>query len=71
MTAFATHAVVKVPEDAVRIEAGLMMFGLQSCIYGHWFSEFVPRMLCYNDPRCPDGSPVASATTCRPRTNRS
>ena len=59
MAAFGkTHALIEVPEDAVRIEAGLTMFGLQSRNYGHWFSEFVPRMLCYNDPRCPDGIPL-------------
>ncbi len=54
----ATRALVEVPEDPQAIEAGLMMFGLQSRNYGHWFCEFVPRMLCYNDPRCPDGIPL-------------
>ncbi|MCJ2087298.1 glycosyltransferase family 61 protein [Methylobacterium sp. E-005] len=59
MAAFAgTRALVEVPEDPHRIEAGLMMFGLQSRNYGHWFCEYVPRMLCYNDPRCPDGIPL-------------
>ncbi len=54
----ATRALVEVPEDAQAIEAGLMMFGFQSRNYGHWFCEFAPRMLCYNDPRCPDGIPL-------------
>ncbi|MDE3749485.1 glycosyltransferase family 61 protein [Methylobacterium radiotolerans] len=54
----ATRALVEVPEAARSLEAGLMMFGLQSRNYGHWFCEFVPRMLCYNDPRCPDGIPL-------------
>ncbi|WP_267423530.1 glycosyltransferase family 61 protein [Methylobacterium sp. GC_Met_2] len=59
MAAFAeTRALVEVPEDPHRVEAGLMMFGLQSRNYGHWFCEFVPRMLCYNDSRCPDGIPL-------------
>lgn len=54
----ATRALVEVPEAEHTIAAGLMMFGLQSRNYGHWFCEFVPRMLCYNDPRCPDGIPL-------------
>lgn len=59
MAAFgATRALVEVPEAEHAVEAGLMMFGLQSRNYGHWFCEFVPRMLCYNDPRCPDGIPL-------------
>lgn len=59
MAAFgATRALVEVPEVEYAVEAGLMMFGLQSRNYGHWFCEFVPRMLCYNDPRCPDGIPL-------------
>ncbi|WP_246689980.1 glycosyltransferase family 61 protein [Methylobacterium sp. WL7] len=59
MAAFGqTHALIELPENAERIEAGLVMFGLQSRNYGHWFSEFVPRMICYNDPRCPGGIPL-------------
>ncbi|MGU3287269.1 glycosyltransferase family 61 protein [Methylobacterium mesophilicum] len=59
MAAFGqSRALIEIPEDAERIEAGLMMFGLQSRNYGHWFSEYVPRMLCYNDPRCPSGIPL-------------
>lgn len=54
----ATRALVEVPEDAQTVEAGLMMFGFQSRNYGHWLLEFVPRMLCYNDSRCPDGIPL-------------
>ncbi|WP_342110984.1 glycosyltransferase family 61 protein [Methylobacterium sp. SI9] len=59
MAAFGdTRALVEVPEEPFRVEAGLMMFGLQSRNYGHWFCEYVPRMLCYNDPRCPDEIPL-------------
>ncbi|MGU3480044.1 glycosyltransferase family 61 protein [Methylobacterium sp. D48H] len=59
MAAFGERrALVEVPEDSLSIEAGLSMFGLQSRNYGHWFCEFVPRMLAYNDPRCPDGIPL-------------
>ncbi len=67
------HAgLVEVPEAEHTIAAGLMMFGLQSRNYGHWFCEFVPRMLCYNDPRCPDGIPLCiDDHTCRGRTRRS
>jgi capsular polysaccharide biosynthesis protein len=59
MAAFgARQALVEVPEDSLSLEAGLSLFGLQSRNYGHWFCEFVPRMLAYNDPRCPDGIPL-------------
>ncbi|MCJ2064314.1 glycosyltransferase family 61 protein [Methylobacterium sp. J-088] len=59
MAAFGDRrALVERPEDSLSIEAGLSMFGLQSRNYGHWFCEFVPRMLAYNDPRCPDGIPL-------------
>lgn len=59
MAAFgASRALVEVPDVEHAVEAGLMMFGMQSRNYGHWFCEFVPRMLCYNDPRCPDGLPL-------------
>lgn len=59
MAAFgAKQALIEVPEDSLTIEAGLSMFGLQSRNYGHWFCEFVPRMLAYNDSRCPDGIPL-------------
>ncbi|WP_331298634.1 glycosyltransferase family 61 protein [Methylobacterium oryzae] len=54
----ATRALVEVPEYSQSLDAGLMMFGFQSRNYGHWLLEFVPRMLCYNDPRCPDGIPL-------------
>ncbi len=54
----AKRALVEVSEDVQAVEAGLMMFGLQSRNYGHWFCEFVPRMLAYNDLRCPDGIPL-------------
>jgi capsular polysaccharide biosynthesis protein len=59
MAAFgAGQALVEVPEKPVSIEAGLSLFGLQSRNYGHWFCEYVPRMLSYNDPHCPDGIPL-------------
>ena len=54
----ARRALVEVPECAQSIEAGLMMFGFQSRNYGHWLLEFAPRMLSYNDPRCPDAIPL-------------
>ncbi|MCJ2120604.1 glycosyltransferase family 61 protein [Methylobacterium sp. J-001] len=54
----ATRALVEVPESTQTVEAGLMMFGFQSRNYGHWLLEFAPRMLSYNDPRCPDGIPL-------------
>ncbi|MCJ2016197.1 glycosyltransferase family 61 protein [Methylobacterium sp. E-065] len=59
MAAFGDRqALIEVPDDSLRIEAGLSMFGLQSRNYGHWFCEFVPRMLAYNDPRCPVDIPL-------------
>ena len=59
MAAFgARRALVEEPEDVLSVEAGLSLFGLQSRNYGHWFCEFVPRMLAYNDPRCPEGIPL-------------
>ena len=53
-----TRALVEVPGETLTVESGLMMFGMQSRNYGHWFCEFVPRMICYNDPRCPDRIPL-------------
>ncbi|MGU3422380.1 glycosyltransferase family 61 protein [Methylobacterium sp. D54C] len=52
------RALVEVPSEIREIEAGLMMFGFQSRQYGHWLLEFVPRMLCFNDPACPSGLPL-------------
>ncbi|QEE39064.1 MULTISPECIES: glycosyltransferase family 61 protein [unclassified Methylobacterium] len=54
----AGRALVEEPAEAQTLDAGLMMFGLQSKNYGHWLLEFVPRMLCFNDPACPAGFPI-------------
>lgn len=54
----AKRALVEEPAEARTLDAGLMMFGLQSKNYGHWLLEFVPRMLCFNDPACPSGFPI-------------
>ncbi len=35
-----------------------MMFGVQSANYGHWFLEFLPRMLVYEDENCCEDSPI-------------
>ena len=53
-----TRALVEEPVESVRVAAGLCMFGGQSRNYGHWLCEFVPRMLVYNDRRCPEGIPL-------------
>ncbi|GJE14758.1 glycosyltransferase family 61 protein [Methylobacterium longum] len=52
------RALVVAPPEVRPIEAGLMMFGLQSRNYGHWLLEFAGRMLCFNDPACPAGFPI-------------
>ncbi|WP_267423522.1 glycosyltransferase family 61 protein [Methylobacterium sp. GC_Met_2] len=52
------RALVEAPSETREIDAGLMLFGLQSRQYGHWLLEFVPRMLCFNDPACPSGFPL-------------
>lgn len=49
---------VEEPEKTQTLDAGLMMFGLQSKNYGHWLLEFVPRMLWFNDRVCPSGFPI-------------
>lgn len=54
----AGRALVEEPAETQTLAAGLMMFGLQSKNYGHWLLEFVPRMLCFNDPACPAGFPI-------------
>ncbi|MCJ2126385.1 glycosyltransferase family 61 protein [Methylobacterium sp. J-077] len=54
----AGRALVEEPAAPQVLDAGLMMFGLQSKNYGHWLLEFVPRMLCFNDPACPAGFPI-------------
>ena len=52
------RALVAPPHQLQDIEAGLMLFGLQSRNYGHWLLEFVGRMLCFNDRACPAGFPI-------------
>ncbi|MDE3749488.1 glycosyltransferase family 61 protein [Methylobacterium radiotolerans] len=54
----AGRALVEEPAEARTLEAGLMLFGLQSKNYGHWLLEFVPRLLWFNDPACPSGFPI-------------
>ncbi|MDX2028176.1 MAG: glycosyltransferase 61 family protein [Alphaproteobacteria bacterium] len=41
-----------------RIESGLQMFGAQTQNYGHWFLEYLPRMLAYDDDLCPPDYPI-------------
>ena len=52
------RALIAAPTELRQIEAGLMLFGLQSRNYGHWLLEFVGRMLCFNDSACPAGLPI-------------
>jgi capsular polysaccharide biosynthesis protein len=52
------RALVEAPAEIREVDAGLMLFGFQSRQYGHWLLEFVPRMLCFNDPACPSGLPI-------------
>ncbi|SDO53715.1 Protein of unknown function [Methylobacterium phyllostachyos] len=52
------RALVAPPPRLQEIDAGLMLFGLQSRNYGHWLLEFVGRMLCFNDRACPSGLPL-------------
>ena len=52
------RALVEAPAEVREIDAGLMLFGFQSRQYGHWLLEFVPRVLCFNDPACPSGIPI-------------
>lgn len=54
----ATRALIEQPSDPMTLDAGLMMFGLQSKNYGHWLLEFVPRMLWFNDRATPSGFPI-------------
>ncbi|WP_244447745.1 glycosyltransferase family 61 protein [Methylobacterium oryzae] len=54
----AKRALVEEPAETRTLDAGLMMFGLQSKNYGHWLLEFVPRMLWFNDPACPADFPI-------------
>jgi hypothetical protein len=52
------RALVEEPAETRTLDAGLMMFGLQSKNYGHWLLEFVPRMLWFNNRDCPSEFPI-------------
>lgn len=54
----AGRALVEEPAETQSLDAGLMMFGLQSKNYGHWILEFVPRLLWFNDRACPSDYPI-------------
>ena len=54
----AKRALVEEPAETRTLDAGLMMFGLQSKNYGHWLLEFVPRLLWFNNPACPSCFPI-------------
>ncbi|URD37910.1 glycosyltransferase family 61 protein [Methylobacterium tardum] len=54
----ARRALAEEPAETQSLDAGLMMFGLQSKNYGHWLLEFVPRMLWFNDRACPSDFPI-------------
>ena len=54
----AKRALVEEPSQVQSLDAGLMMFGLQSKNYGHWLLEYVPRMLWFNDRICPSDFPI-------------
>lgn len=54
----AGRALVEEPAEMQSLDAGLMLFGLQSKNYGHWLLEFVPRMLWFNDRACPSDFPI-------------
>lgn len=54
----AGRALIEEPAETQTLDAGLMMFGLQSKNYGHWLLEFVPRLLWFNDPACPSDFPI-------------
>ncbi len=44
--------------QTTEFESGLMMFGVQSANYGHWFLEYLPRMLAYDDESCKGDYPI-------------
>ncbi|WP_263217556.1 glycosyltransferase 61 family protein [Pseudomonas atacamensis] len=47
------YALVQWPnKQPQKIEHGLKMFGVQSGNYGHWFLEFLPRMLAFDSDFC-------------------
>lgn len=54
----AERALVEEPAETLTLDAGLMLFGLQSKNYGHWLLEFAPRMLSFNNAACPSSFPI-------------
>lgn len=49
-------ALVQLPnKDSEFFDRGLMMFGVQSGNYGHWFLEYLPRMLSFDSELCGEG----------------
>ncbi|MGU3658751.1 glycosyltransferase family 61 protein [Methylobacterium fujisawaense] len=54
----AGRALVEDLAETQSLDAGLILFGLQSRNYGHWLLEFVPRMLWFNDRACPSDFPI-------------
>lgn len=54
-----SSALVQLPKTQPTVaESGLMMFGVQSNNYGHWFLEYLPRMLAYDSDVCPEHLPI-------------
>lgn len=52
-------AILDLPKKTPRrIDSGLQMFGAQTQNYGHWFLEFLPRMLVYDHDLCPPDFPI-------------
>jgi len=46
-------ALIRLPnKEPEFIDRGLMMFGVQSGNYGHWFLEYLPRMLAFDSELC-------------------
>jgi tetratricopeptide (TPR) repeat protein len=47
------QALVQMPNKKLKMfDRGLMMFGVQSANYGHWFLEYLPRMLAFDSELC-------------------
>ncbi|MED7667587.1 glycosyltransferase family 61 protein [Pseudomonas moraviensis subsp. stanleyae] len=59
LTTAGSNALVQLPKAQPTVaESGLMMFGVQSNNYGHWFLEYLPRMLAYDSEACPEQLPI-------------
>lgn len=53
------QALVSTPEvKPVFIDKGLKMFGVASRNYGHWFLEYLPRMIAYESEMCGGEFPI-------------